>query len=211
MAKLTVFFKGKAIHSNLFENGIVHIGRDKINDLVIDSLAVAPAHAAMIIRDDDCTIKQLNDNFPLKVNGEPIQACNLNNNDTISLGKHDIIFNTTKSVVTPPQSAILINKHPKSPSQEIDNMSHFPAANLQIMNGYNIGKTLHLKKAMTRLGNNGSGVVVISRRKEGYFVSALENIGTITVNNELLDDQSLKLNNNDMLVIDNTSLQFFLT
>ncbi|MDD5412549.1 MAG: FHA domain-containing protein, partial [Methylobacter sp.] len=67
------------------------------------------------------------------------------------------------------------------------------------------------KKAMTRLGNNGSGVIVISKRNEGYFVSALENIGTITVNNEPLNDQSLKLNNNDILVIDNTSLQFFLT
>jgi hypothetical protein len=211
MAKLTVFFKGKAIHSNLFENGIVHIGRDKINDLTIDSLAVAPVHAVMIIRDDDCTIKQLNDDFPLMVNGEPTQACNLNNNDTISLGKHDIIYNTTKSVDYPPQSANHINKDPESLNQGIDNMSHFPVANMQIMNGNNIGKILHLKKAMTRLGNNGSGVIVISKRNEGYFVSALENIGTITVNNEPLNDQSLKLNNNDILVIDNTSLQFFLT
>ena len=210
MAKLTVFFKGKAIHSNLFENGIVHIGRDKTNDLTIDSLAVAPAHAVMIIRDDDYTIKQLNDNFPLMVNGEPTKECNLDNNDTISMGKHDIIFNTTKSVDIPPQSANLINKDLESLNQEIDNVSHLPAANLQIMNGYNIGKILHLKKAMTRLGRIGSGVIVISKRKEGYFVSALENINTITINNEPLNDQSLKLNNNDILVIDNTSLQFFL-
>ena len=210
MAKLTVFFKGKAIHSNLFENGIVHIGRDETNDLTIDSLAVAPAHAVMIIRGDDCTIKQLNDDFPLMVNSEPTKACNLNNNDTISMGKHDIIFNTTKFVDIPPQSANLVNKDPESLDQEIDNASHLPVANLQIMNGYNIGKILHLKKAMTRMGRNGSGVIVISKRKEGYFVSALENIGTITINNEPLNDQSLKLNNNDILVIDNTSLQFFL-
>jgi len=70
MAKLTVFFKDKAIHSGLFEHGIVHIGRDETNDLTIDSLAVAPAHAVIIIRADDCTIKQLNDEFPLIVNGK---------------------------------------------------------------------------------------------------------------------------------------------
>lgn len=208
MAKLTVFFKGKAIHSNLFENGIVHIGRDETNDLTIDSLAVAPAHAVMIVRDDDCTIKQLNDDFPLIINGERTKTCSLNNNDTISMGKHEIIFNTTKSVDIHPQS--LIDKDVESLNQEIDNVLHLPAANLQIMNGHNIGKILHLKKAMTRLGHSGSGVIVISRRKEGYFVSALENIGTITVNNEPLNDKSHKLNNNDVLVIDNTSLQFFL-
>jgi hypothetical protein len=63
---------------------------------------------------------------------------------------------------------------------------------------------------MTRLGHDGNGIIVISKRREGYFVSVLENSGTITVNNEPLNDKSLKLNTNDVLVIDNTSLQFFL-
>lgn len=63
---------------------------------------------------------------------------------------------------------------------------------------------------MTRLGHDGNGVIAIAKRKEGYFVSVLEHSGTITVNNEPLNDKSLKLNTNDVLVIDNTSLQFFL-
>lgn len=209
MAKLTVFFKDKAIHSDLFNHGIVHIGRDETNDLTIDSLAVAPAHAVIIIRDDDYTIKQLNDEFPLIVNGKKIKACNLNNNDTISIGKHDIIFNTAEFVES---SAFnnLIDEDVKSLNQEINSELHIPAANLQIMNGNNIGKILQLKKSMTRLGHSGNGVIAISKRKEGYFVSVLENNGTITVNNAPLNNKSLKLNTNDVLVIDNTSLQFFL-
>ncbi len=79
MAKLTVFFKDKAIQSDLYENGIVRIGRDETNDLTIDSLAVAPAHAVLIILDGDCTIKQLNDEFPLIINGEKVKSGNLNN------------------------------------------------------------------------------------------------------------------------------------
>ncbi|MGR9012719.1 MAG: FHA domain-containing protein [Gammaproteobacteria bacterium] len=207
MAKLTVFFKDKAIHSGLFENGIVHIGRDETNDLTIDSLAVAPAHAVIIIRDTDCTIKQLNDEFPLIINGVKTKTCSLNNNDTISMGKHDIIFNTTKSIT---QSNDLIDKDVKSFSHEVISELPLPAANLQILTGYNIGKILQLKNSMTRLGHSGNGVIAISKRKEGYFVSVLENIGTITVNNVPLNDKSLKLNTNDVLVIDNTSLQFFL-
>lgn len=209
MAKLTVFFKDKAIHSSLFDNGVVRIGRDETNDLTIDSLAVAPAHAVIIMRDDEYIIKQLNDEFPLIVNGEKVKTCNLNNNDTISMGKHDIIFNTTESVGYPTFKS-LIDEDVKSLNQEIGSETYSPTANLQIMTGDNIGKILQLKNAMTRLGHNGNGVIAISKRKEGYFVSVLENSGTITVNNEPLDDKSLKLNTNDVLVIDNTSLQFFL-
>ena len=207
MAKLTVFFKNKAIHSDLFENGIVHIGRDETNDLTIDSLAVAPAHAVLIVADDGCTIKQLNDEFPLIINGKKVKKCSLNDNDMISMGKHEIIFNTVASanVFNPP-----IDEDLKLLNQEIDGEQHSPVANLQFMSGNNIGKVLQLKKPMTRLGHDGNGVIAISKRKEGYFVSVLENSGTITVNNEPLNDKSLKLNTNDVLVIDNTSLQFFL-
>ncbi|MGZ5006740.1 MAG: FHA domain-containing protein [Methylobacter sp.] len=208
MAKLTVFFKDKAIYSNLFEQGIVHIGRDETNDLTIDSLAVAPAHAVIVVRGDNHTIKQLNDEFPLVINGKKTRTCNLNNNDMISLGKHDIIFNTAKLVE--PLVNSLIDEDVKSLNEEIESELHIPAANLQIMNGSNIGKILQLKKSMTRLGRDGNGVIAISRRKEGYFVSVLENNGTIMVNNEPLNDKSLKLKTNDVLVIDDTSLQFFL-
>jgi hypothetical protein len=200
MVKLTVFFKDKAIHSSLFEQSIVHIGRDETNDVTIDSPAVAPAHAVIVARNNDYTIKQLNDEFPLIINGKRIKTCNLNNNDTISIGKHDIIFNASS----------LVDEDVKLFNAEIESELYMPAANLQFMTGSNIGKILQLKKPMTRLGRDGNGVIAISKRKEGYFVSILENSGTITVNNVPLNDTSLKLKTNDVLVIDNTSLQFFL-
>lgn len=209
MAKLTVFFRDKAIHTGLFENGVVHIGRDETNDLTIDSLAVAPAHAAIVIRNDVCAIKQLNDQFPLIINGEEAKTRNLSNNDMISMGKYAILFNTTESIKFP-ASADTLDNDVKVLNQEINVELHSPAANLQVMNGSNIGKILPLKSAMTRLGHDGNGIIAISKRKEGYFVSVLENIGKITVNNEPLDDKLLKLNTNDVLVVNNTSLQFFL-
>lgn len=210
MAKLTVFFKDKVIQSTLYENGIVHIGRDETNDLIIDSLAVASAHAAIIIRDADCTIKQLNDEFPLIINGEKVKIGHLSNNDTISLGKHYIIFNTTESVAPLSTLHSSVDEDVKLFKQEISSEVSLPTASLQIINGDNIGKILPLKKAMTRLGHNGNGIISISKRKEGYFISVLENSGTITVNNEPLNDKLLKLNTNDVLVVDSTSLQFFL-
>ncbi|MDD5580799.1 MAG: FHA domain-containing protein [Methylobacter sp.] len=209
MAKLTVFFRGKAIHSALFENGIVRIGRDETNDLIIDSLAVAPAHAAIIIRDDNCTARQLNDDFPLVVNGLKTKESNLINNDKISLGKHDIVYHLTESVVQAQQLSTPLYKDPLLQNQEFNSDVNSRGANLQIINGDNIGKLLPLKKAMTRLGHNGSGILIISKRKDDYFVSVLESKGTMTLNNKPLDNDILKLNNNDVLVINNISLQFF--
>jgi len=211
MAKLTVFFKYKAIDSYLFEDGIIHIGRDETNNVTIDSLAVAPAHAAIIIRDNVSTIKQLNENFPLIINGQKIKECTLNDNDTITIGKHDIVYSTTESVTQSEESfenTIVYGK--ESLDHHFDGEMHLPPASLQVMNGQNIGKVLSLKKAMTRLGSNGNGVVVIAKRKDGYYVSTLENTGTIAVNNTLIENNYIKLNHNDMLTINNVSLQFFL-
>ncbi|MBE0435683.1 MAG: FHA domain-containing protein [Methylomicrobium sp.] len=206
MAKFTVFFKDKAIDSVLFESGVMHIGRDESNDLTLNSLAVAPAHAAAIIKQNGCLIKQLNDDFPLIVNGEKLKECLLNNNDRITLGKYSLIFNTTESVTEIP-------KH-ESPevsqlNQEIGHSLNLPEANLQVMDGQHIGRILPMKKAMTRLGRNGGGIAVIARRKEGYFISSLENNSSMTINNQPLGDKTVKLNNNDLIVIDNTTLQFF--
>lgn len=207
MAKLTVFFKYKEIDSYLFENRVVHIGRDETNDVAIDSLAVAPAHAAIIIRNDASTIKQLNESFPLIVNGQKTKESSLNDKDTITIGKHDIVYNTTEAVTEPhPEELVFAEGSPL----DSDSDTPLQAASLQVLSGSNIGKILPLKKAMTKLGSSGSGVVVISKKRDGYFVTALENTGKITINNIPLNNSYSKLNHNDTLAINNVSLQFFL-
>jgi len=210
MVKLTLFYNYKIIHSEYFENGIVRIGRDATNDLTIDSPAAAPAHAAIVIGDDgSSTITQLNDDFPLIVNGEKIIEGNLNNNDMITIGMHDIVYNTRDSADLTQPFESQSNKDIRVFKPEINAELSIPAANLQVMDGENIGRILSLKKTMTRLGQSGSGVIVISKRKDGYFVSVLENNGNIMLNNVLLNDSTVKLNDNDVLVINDTSLQFF--
>ncbi len=213
MAKLTVHFKSKEVDSYLFDNKIVHIGRDDTNDIQIDSLAVAPAHAAIIIRDGAATAKQLNDEFPLIVNGQITQHWSLENDDTLTLGKHSLVYQSTpeQSPVTEPEKALLLaGNTPLFEHQESHDALHLPNASLQVLDGPNIGKVVALKKAMTRLGNENSGIVVISRRRDGYFMSALKNNGTITVNKKPINESYLRLQKNDILSINNISLQFFI-
>lgn len=208
MAKFTVYFQDKAIQSQLFDSGVIRIGRDETNDIIIDNLAVAPVHAAVVINESGCTIKQLNDGHPLIVNNNKTKEIVLQNNDKITIGKYSIIFHTTEAVSS--SSAVpVISKDVKSLNGKLEESINISEASLQVLDGVHIGRILPLKKSMTRLGRK-SGVAVISRRKEGYFISSLDGVPNILVNKEHLDDKALLLNNNDIIVIDDVSMQFFL-
>jgi len=208
MAKFTVYFKGKVIQSHIFEPGVIHIGRDESNDLAIDNLTVAPAHAVVIIKENSCVIKQLNNEFPLLINNEKSKEAVLRDNDTISVGKHTIVFSTTESV-SPVTNSNSASKDVESLNIKLEEKINVPDANLQVMDGQHIGRVLPLKKPMTRFGHSGAGIGVIARRKDGYFISSLEGDTNITVNQTPLGNKTVNLNNNDVVVIDNISMQFF--
>ncbi len=214
MAKFTLFFKDKPIFSGIYDAGVVHIGRDDTNELVVDSLAVAPAHAVVVIKDGACIVKQLNEKFPLVVNNQATKEWNLQNNDVINVGKHSIVYSTTESFLQPNEAAVL-RATPKDPdlellNEKLEGLAKQQEAKLQVMDGPHIGRILTLKKAMTRLGHDNAGVVVISRRKDGYYVSALQGGEGLQLNREPLLDRTVLLKNNDVIMIDKTPMQFFM-
>jgi hypothetical protein len=214
MAKITVYFKDKVVQSGLFDSGIIHIGRDQTNDLVIDSLAVAPVHAALSIQKAGNSIKQLTEDFPIIVNGEKIKESVLVNNDTLTIGKHDIFFQCTSvNEITTPKVQVNDREYNDvlSLNKEISNIINIPEANFQVMAGTNIGKLIPITNTIMRLGHSGSGVVVIEKQSQAYLISLLKNKGSITLNNQSLNEDKLKINHLDILVIDNTPLQFFLS
>jgi hypothetical protein len=210
MPKLTVFFKDKEIDSCNFDQGMIKIGRDGNNDLVIDSLAIAPVHALVSLQDGVISIKQLLDEFPITVNGAKTKEGLLNDNDIITLGKHQIMFNSIDSTDHLKQFSESIADMPSQSTILFGGEPGLPTGNLQIMDGENIGRVIPLKKNMIQLGRPGQGIVAITRKKDGYFVSTLENKGTLTLNDIPIANNTFKLNNNDILVINDRSLQFFL-
>ena len=210
MAKFTVFFKDKPIHSSIFESGNIHIGRDETNDLAVDSLAIAPAHAVVVLRNASPLIKQLNSDFPLIINGVQHKEATLQDGDTITIGKHRIVYSSTEKFASSTTTTHTKEPENEKLNQEFNNRINLPEANLQVMGGKHIGRLVPLKKTMTRLGREGSGIIIITRRKEGYFISMLEVNDEIKINGAELADQTLLLKNNDMLIIDKIPMQFFM-
>ncbi|MCQ8129024.1 FHA domain-containing protein [Methylomonas rivi] len=213
MAKFTLYFKDKPIYSGIYDAGVVHIGRDDSNDIVVDSLAVAPAHAVAVIKEGSCVVKQLNEKFPLLINNQATKEWSLQNNDVVNVGKHYIVYTLTESFLdaepfTPPSFSQ--DADVQALNRKLEQAGKPQEANLQIMDGPHIGRILPLKKAMTRLGHEGAGVVVIARRKDGYYVSALQGHSGLAVNKQPLGDNTVLLQHNDVIEVDKTPMQFFL-
>lgn len=208
MAKFTILYKNQPIKTDVFEKGIVHIGRDEINNIVIDSPDVAPAHTAIVLRKQGNIIKQLNDDFPLVVNTHKTKGCSIKDGDTIFLGDYSIVFKEHHDN-EPELAAQQVNVQEES-KKNIEPETKILEGNLQIMEGEHIGRIIPLKKAMTRLGRSDyGGVVIISRRKDGYYISALDEINTLEVNNKPVGNKTVSLKNNDKVMIDNVKMIFF--
>jgi pSer/pThr/pTyr-binding forkhead associated (FHA) protein len=208
MATLTLTFKDKVIRTHRLETDVaVHIGRDESNEIHIDSLAVAPTHAVVVRNGEgETVVKQLNDEFPLTVNDMAGHEHQLNEGDRISIGKHALQYSDAATLQELSQNSQI---HPSWLDQEIGLSVTIPEANLQILNGKHIGRLIPLKRALTRLGKTGSGIVVIAKRKEGYFLSPLESEQAISVNSRSLGQQTVRLSHGDTLKIDETAMQFF--
>jgi FHA domain len=208
MAKFSVYYKDKVIQASVFASGVIHIGRDESNDLILDSLAVAPVHAVAIIKEGVCVVKQMNEKYPLLINGAQMKECCLENNDVLNIGKHNILYtkphflNYTKNTGR--------NRSFLGFAEEMADSDKLPDAHLQYMDGEHIGRILPLKNALTSLGHEEEGVVIIARRKLGYYISALEEHPDLAVNDQPLGERIVKLQNNDIIIVDNTPLQFFL-
>ena len=208
MAKLTLFFKGTPINVYHIDSGSVHIGRDESNAIRIDSLAVAPAHAAIVINDGVSIITQLNDSFPVKVNDQSVKRHIITNGDRITIGKHLITY-TDDATLLERNSASTLDSVMNALEHEIGTVSNHREANLQVISGKYIGRVIPLRRALTRLGKAGYGVAVIAKRKDGYFVSALEGGNVIKINNTPIEENSIKLSDGDIVEINKTSMQFF--
>ncbi len=212
MGKLILSFKGKPIQAYQFETGKIQVGRDRSNDICVDSLAVAPSHALIDFSQNPPQLKALDEQFQLLVNGQKKSDHTLEHRDRITVGKHTLIFTEeSQSIFSPPESKPdTVTIFPKQPtiSTEAEN-SQAADATLQIMSGENIGRLISLKKGLTRIGKKGSGMAIIAHRKNGYYLSHLDGENQLMVNGKAVDNESTLLKEEDIVIIDTVKMQFF--
>lgn len=204
MAKLTLTFRGKSLQAITLKPGEIGIGRDPSNLLHIDSLAVAPQHAVVESTPEQHVIREVDSRFPVFVNDKKVVEHALNHGDRITVGKHVLFYIKDDTFRSEGQAE-------PDPEPEVwtDTDAKFFDGSLQVLNGRQIGLLIPLKKSLVRLGKEGAGVVIIAKRKNGYFISPLAEGTLLTVNDNPVKDQAVLLSDGDLIKINDSLMQFF--
>jgi len=99
MAKVTVMVQGKVSKEVLLRKGeTLTVGRDASNDICLDNPAVSRFHAKIYKQEWPFHVEDLKSTNGTFLNGGKVNwKAVLKNNDTITIGKHDLIFNDDPS------------------------------------------------------------------------------------------------------------------
>lgn len=93
MPMLIARYKNKKLHSYIIRKGnSFSIGRLPDNHIVIDNVAVSGKHAKIISKGDVFYIEDLNSTNGTFIDKKRIDSRRLKDNDIISIGKHELVF-----------------------------------------------------------------------------------------------------------------------
>jgi pSer/pThr/pTyr-binding forkhead associated (FHA) protein len=204
MPKMIVSIDGVVIKEVQLTKDRTTLGRRPYNDIVIDNLAVSGEHAVMQMSGTDVFLEDLNSTNGTYVNGKAIKKQQLQNGDTVEIGKYKIKFvhdgasdNFEKTMVINSGAVVA-----PEPSHSVG------SAAIKVMSGAAVGREVPLVKVVTTIGKPGVAVAAITRRPHGYVVALVEGATKPTINGSPIGTEAINLRHGDLLELAGTQMQF---
>ena len=206
MPKMIVSIDGVVIKEVQLTKDRTTLGRRPYNDIVIDNLAVSGEHAVMQMSGADVFLEDLNSTNGTYVNGKAIKKQQLQNGDTVEIGKYKIKFvhdgasdNYEKTMVIN-SGAMVAPNEPVAPTTG--------NAAIKVMSGAAVGREVPLVKVVTTIGKPGVAVAAITRRPQGYVVALVEGAIKPTINGKPIGTEAVNLRHGDLIELAGTQMQF---
>lgn len=95
MIKMAVRLGGRTLETYNFSEQAINIGRDSAGDIFLDNPAISRHHATVFLEDSKLMIKDEGSANGTFVNGNQITTMQLNNGDSIAMGKFQIVVGYT--------------------------------------------------------------------------------------------------------------------
>ena len=220
MAKLILKFSNEVIDHIDLRQGDMKIGRRPGTDVQIDNLAVSGEHANLFTIGDDTFVQDLGSTNGTFVNNKQITKHHLRNGDTISIGKHTMVYlseeeeNSSDVTEDFSKTVIISASNAPTPAAPSPAASSAPAGTkgvIIILNGANSGKQIPLTKSVTSLGKTGKKAGSIRQTDKGYMLLPSDGSDETPVLNgsPIAGDGSL-LKNGDVIEVSGTRIQFAL-
>jgi pSer/pThr/pTyr-binding forkhead associated (FHA) protein len=198
------------------------LGRRPYNDIVIDNLAVSGEHAILQMSGGDVVLEDLNSTNGTYLNGKAVKKQQLQNGDSIEIGKYKIKFvgdgeadNFDKTMVVKARPAGVVPSAPMrtaAPSTGGDSMGMGAFhASIKVLSGAASGREVPLTKVVTTIGKPGVAVAAITRRQQGFVVHHVEGAGNPTLNGAPIKADPIALRNGDLIELAGTQMQFVQT
>ncbi len=192
------------------------LGRRPYNDIVIDNLAVSGEHAVLQMTGGDVLLEDLNSTNGTYLNGKAIKKQQLQNGDSIEIGKYKIKFvgdgaadNFDKTMVVKAQPPAPPAARPIAPQSTGESIAHGALhASIKVLSGAASGREVPLTKVVTTIGKPGVAVAAITRRHQGYVVHHVEGAGNPTLNGTPIKAEPVSLKNGDLIELAGTQMQF---
>jgi pSer/pThr/pTyr-binding forkhead associated (FHA) protein len=198
------------------------LGRRPYNDIVIDNLAVSGEHAVLQMSGGEVFLEDLNSTNGTYINGKAIKKQQLQNGDSIEIGKYKIKFvgdqavdNFDKTMVVKarPAASAPPAAMPSAfgtPSGDSIGMAAFHAA-IKVLSGAAAGREVPLTKVVTTIGKPGVAVAAITKKHHGFVVHHVEGAGSPTLNGSPIGTDPISLKNGDLIELAGTQMQFVQT
>ena len=231
MPKLTLKFKDTKINDFLLDQRKnITIGRREGNDIVIENLAVSGMHAKIDAIDKGYLLTDLKSKNGTFVNGQLIATHWLGHGDTVSIGKHTLVFAYAEGEERVDAGAGGMDKTMVMDTDKYRDMLSKSSGNVAstIRKKESMGVLsflaggegeLEIKKKLIKIGKEASCDIVVkglmigktaatvSKRPKGYYLSYVGGMTKPKVN-DVAVKASVLLNEFDMIELGSVKMQF---
>ena len=215
MAKLILKFANEVIDHIELRQGDMKIGRRPGTDIQIDNLAVSGEHANLFTIGEDTFIQDLGSTNGTFVNNKQITKHHLRNGDTVSIGKHTLVYITEDEIDSDAtedfSKTVIISPTATAAPSPAPSVASSAKGVIIILNGANSGKQIPLTKPVTSLGKTGKKAGSIKQTNKGFLLtpSAGSNENPI-LNGRPVSAEGSLLKNGDVIEVSGTRIQFAL-
>ena len=228
MPKMIVSIDGVVIKEVQLTKDRTTLGRRPYNDVVIDNLAISGEHAVFQMTGNEVFIEDLNSTNGTYVNGKAAKKQQLQNGDTVEVGKYKIKFvnevagdgfEKTMMVKSgpgglaspPPPVAQPSGPGGMAPRAPAPMASSTSQASIKVLSGAASGREVPLTKVVTTIGKPGVAVAAITKRQHGFVVHHVEGAGNPSLNGSPIGTEPVSLKNGDLIELAGTQMQFVQT
>lgn len=203
MTKLILKFNDQIVEEIPLKQGDMTIGRRPGSDIFIDNLAVSGNHASIFTVGDDSFIQDLDSTNGTLINSKKISKHHLKHGDTITIGKHALVYHSAKAEKPADDFAktMIINPQAVQKSNE-------PVGAIFILSGANSGKRIDLTKKVTNLGKMGKPAGAITRSGEKFILTAAKTGEAPKLNGKPVVSTGEQLKHGDIIEVGDSRLQF---